>query len=341
MVSSADSRKVAWLLVLATALLLPLAVIFPGIRQHLAIWLPLWLLAALFLESLTPALAPDGLTNSSQSPFAPATYARLSKPPTHDSKTDLPGTRLRVLLVDDDAFNRQGIRQYLQLYNIDVQDAGDESTAWALFEAATFDAAILDISIPRSSTTQQPIPNLGIRLAQRIKQKRPDLGVVLFSAYADRAGEVQELVRRDMRGIAYKLKGCAPEELLSALRGVMAGRVILDADVHSNRRQLADELLARLTSPERLWVEGIVREFNQLTLREKEIVQRLAASHNTEGISKALSLSPRTTENYIGHIYDKLGLNEMGRQAPHLRKVVVLAKACLIVDLAEADRPHG
>ena len=71
----------------------------------------------------------------------------------------------------------------------------------------------------------------------------------------------------------------------------------------------------------------------QLTPREKEIVQRLAASHNTEGIDQALNVSSKTTENYITHVYEKLGLSEIAREAPHLRKVVILAKACMINDL--------
>jgi DNA-binding NarL/FixJ family response regulator len=241
---------------------------------------------------------------------------------------------MKILLVDDDVFNREGIRLYLQSQGAEVVEAGDEATAWNLIEAASAEVAVLDISIPPSpDSAARPSHNLGVQLAHRIKKAHPDLGVVLFSAYEDRGSEVLEMIRQGVRGIAYKLKGCSPTALLNAINDVQVGRVVIDPEVHANQRGLADELLKRLTVEERVWVESAVKEFTGLTPREQEIAQRLAASHNTEGIAQALSLSPKTTENYIGHVYDKLGLNEMGKQAPNLRKVVVLAKACMIFDL--------
>ncbi|MBI5349437.1 MAG: response regulator transcription factor [Chloroflexi bacterium] len=242
---------------------------------------------------------------------------------------------MKILLVDDDVFNREGIRLYLQSKGAEVVEAGDEATAWSLTESAAPDVAVLDISIPPSpDSTLRSSQSLGVQLANRIKRAHPDLGVVLFSAYEDRGSEVLEMIREGVRGIAYKLKGCPPSALLSAIHDVMAGRVVIDPEVHANQRGLAEELLKRLTAEERVWVETAVKEFNGLTPREQEIAHRLAASHNTEGIAQALSLSPKTAENYIGHVYDKLGLNEMGKQAPNLRKVVVLAKACMIFDLS-------
>jgi DNA-binding NarL/FixJ family response regulator len=239
-----------------------------------------------------------------------------------------------ILLIDDDAFNREGIRLFLKGQGYDVAEAGDAESAWGTTQASAFDAAVVDISIPPDPrTASHPSHSHGIGLARRIKSAQPSLGVVLFSAYEDRGSEVLEMVRDGTRGLAYKLKGSQPAALLTAIQDVMAGRVVIDPEVHANQRGLADELLKRLTPDERRWVELAAASFNQLTPREKEIAHRLAASHNTEGIATALSVSPKTTENYITHVYDKLGLNEMAREAPHLRKVVVLAKACMILDL--------
>ena len=239
-----------------------------------------------------------------------------------------------LLLVDDDAFNREGIRLYLKGQGFDVVEAGDAETAWSIAQAGGLEAAVVDISIPPDPRTpSSPGHSFGVALARRIKEAQPALGVVLFSAYEDRGSDVLEMVRVGMRGLAYKLKGSQPGALLAAIHDVMAGRVVIDPEVHANRRGLADELLKHLTPDERKWVEIAVASFNQLTPREKEIAHRLAASHNTEGIAQALNVSPKTTENYITHVYDKLGLNEMAREAPYLRKVVVLAKACMINDL--------
>jgi DNA-binding NarL/FixJ family response regulator len=239
-----------------------------------------------------------------------------------------------LLLVDDDVFNREGLRLFLERAGFRLLEAGDEASAWALALEHQPDAAVVDISIPPDAATpSRPGHTSGLRLAQRLKQKFPALGLVLFSAYEDRGQDLLKLVQAGQRGIGYLLKGSSPTALLTAIRDTCAGRVVIAPEVKLNRRSLADELLAQLTPDEREWVERAVANRHTLTPREQDVMQRLAASHNTEGIAAALSVTPKTAENYIGHVYDKLGLNEMTRAAPHLRKVVVLAKACLIHDL--------
>jgi DNA-binding NarL/FixJ family response regulator len=244
-----------------------------------------------------------------------------------------------LLLVDDDVFNREGIRMYLTSEKYEVREAGDSETAWQLASAGspgTFDAAVVDISIPSDPRTpSRPGNNHGIPLARRLKSAFPSIGIVLFSAYEDRGNEVFDMVREGTRGLAYKLKGGHPAALLSAIRDVVAGRVVIDPEVNANRHRLADELIKHLTNDERAWVEQAAANLELLTPREREIANRLSASHNTEGIAAALTVSAKTTENYITHVYDKLGLNEMARTAPHLRKVVILAKACMIQDLRQ------
>jgi DNA-binding NarL/FixJ family response regulator len=241
---------------------------------------------------------------------------------------------IKVLLVDDDVFNREGMRLYLNREGMDIVEAGDEARAWDLAQAQALDAAVIDISIPPDSCSPSLVGNsFGIHLACQLKQTYPALGIVLFSAYGDRGSEIFDMVREGTRGLAYKLKGSQPSALLAAIHDVIAGRVIIDSEVHASQRGLADELLKRLTSDESHWVKIAADNFEQLTPREKEIAQRLAASHNTEGIAQALSVSAKTTENYITHVYEKLGLSEIAHEAPHLRKVVILAKACMINDL--------
>ena len=171
-----------------------------------------------------------------------------------------------LLLVDDDAFNREGIRLYLKGQGFDVVEAGDAETAWSIAQAGGLEAAVVDISIPPDPRTpSSPGHSFGVALARRIKEAQPALGVVLFSAYEDRGSDVLEMVRVGMRGLAYKPKGSQPGALLAAIHDVMAGRVVIDPEVHANRRGLADELLKHLTPDERKWVEIAVASFNQLT----------------------------------------------------------------------------
>jgi DNA-binding NarL/FixJ family response regulator len=244
-------------------------------------------------------------------------------------------TPLRVLLVDDNIFNREGLRLYLQIEGFVVLEAGDEQAALDLAERANVQVAVIDISIPPDAHTPSRVQhNYGIHLARQIKLTQPALGIVLFSAYEDRGGDVLDMIRSGMRGLAYKLKGCAPSALLEAIREVLAGRVLIDPEV-TNPRSLADEFMARLTPDERPWVEGIIARFDLLSPREREVAYRLAAAHTTEGIANDLNAAPRTIEHHIGHVYEKLGLREA--PAP-LHRIVLLTKACMIIDLWAGGR---
>jgi DNA-binding NarL/FixJ family response regulator len=240
-----------------------------------------------------------------------------------------------LLLVDDNLFNREGLQLYLQREGFTVYEAGDLKSAWDTATRTALHAAVIDISIPPDDQTPARVSySYGIDLACRLKQEQPTAGVVLFSAYEDRGGEVLEMIRAGMRGLAYKLKGCAPSALREALHEVMAGRVLIDPEV-TNPRTLADELLARLTAEELPWVEGIMKRFPLLSPREREVAYRLAAAHTTEGIANDLNVAPRTIEHHIGHVYEKLGLRET--PAP-LNRWVLLTKACMIIDLRNEQR---
>ena len=239
-----------------------------------------------------------------------------------------------ILLVDDNIFNRDGIRLYLSRKGFNIQEAGDEATAWDLAQNQHFTAAVVDISIPPDAETPvRSEHSYGIRLARRLKESQPTLGVVLFSAYEDRGAEVLDMVREGVRGMAYKLKGSHPETLLQAIQDVIAGRVVIDPDVHANRPELADQLFDHLAPEEKTWVQYALQNFEALTPREKEIAHRVAAAHNTQSIAQALTLTPKTVENYTGRVYDKLGFSEIGTETSGLRKAVLLAKVCMIQDL--------
>jgi CheY-like chemotaxis protein len=105
--------------------------------------------------------------------------------------------RASVLIVDDDAFNREGMHLYLTRHGFAVAEAGDEATALALAQQQRFDVAILDIAIPQwPHQRAHPAHSTGIRLARRLKQHDPRIGIVLFSAYEDRGQEVLKLMER-------------------------------------------------------------------------------------------------------------------------------------------------
>lgn len=241
-----------------------------------------------------------------------------------------------VLIVDDDAFNRNGINLYLTSHGYSVLEAGDEETAFALAGKHLPHAAIVDIVIPLTPYARASInKSVGIQLVRRFKELDPGMAIVVFSAHEDRGAEVWELVREGNRGIAYLYKGVRPERLLQALHDTVAGQVVLDGIAAAGRPRLAQEITDRLTPEERSWVETAVLLIPTLTEREWEIALRLAFSQNTTGIANSLGIAYKTVENHVTHIYEKLGLDNADRRAPTLRKSSLLAKACMIYDLAQ------
>lgn len=240
----------------------------------------------------------------------------------------------KILIIDDDIFNRDGLRLYLKHQGFEILEAGDAATAYQVATAQQPDVAIIDIVIPTAPRASlQMSRSTGIRLARQLKKAIPSLGIVFFSAHEDRGSEVWEMVQEGTRGLVYKLKGCRPGALLQAIHEAMAGHVLIDSEVLTNPRSLVDELLERLTADERPWVESAVACLDRLTPREQDIAHRLAASHTTQGIARSLGIAPKTVENHIGHIYSKLELSNLTGKDTSLRKVMILAKACMVNDL--------
>ncbi|MCS7060748.1 MAG: response regulator transcription factor [Anaerolineae bacterium] len=239
-------------------------------------------------------------------------------------------TALTVLIVDDDAFNREGMQLFLAQEGFTVVEAGDDAAARLFATRVPFDAAVLDISIPpHAGARAHADQSLGIHLARHLKEINPRLGIVLFSAYEDRGREVLKLLEMGVVGLAYKLKGCRPSALLDALKAVLAGRVVIDPEV-TNARDLADELIRRLTDEERPFIEHALAHVLRLTPTEQRIVEFIASSHTNEGMAEELGMAPKAIEKHVSRVYDKLGLNDV---PPHLRKVTLLTKAWLIRSL--------
>ena len=244
--------------------------------------------------------------------------------------------QLDVLIVDDDVLNRDGIRLYLQQHGFRVHEAGDARSAWQAIVERRPHVAILDIVLPAGPRISvQHHRSTGVSLAKRIKQEHPEVGIVLFSAHEDRGSRVWDLLHEGHGGIVYTLKGRPPQTLLRAIYDAHAGRVVLDPAVMVTPHSPADEFLQQLGEVERRWVEVAAQRMERLTPRERDVVNRIAVSFNVDGIADYLGISSKTVENHITTAYHKLGLRELGDEAPTLRKAVVLAKACILHDLRQ------
>lgn len=241
-----------------------------------------------------------------------------------------------ALLVEDDSFNRQGLSLFLQQSGFEVREVSDASTARSLAADCPLDVAIVDIVLPlESGQAVSQSANVGVELAEDLKKLRPGLGVVIFSAHADRGTAVFRMLNGGMRGIAYKLKGCDPGEFLDAINAVLAGRVVIDREV-TDVSSLAHELQRQLSEAERPWVENVLGSIERLSRREFEIASKLAASQTVRYIAESLVLTPKTVENHRDRIYSKLGLTHSewdGAVFRQLKQDVILVKSFMIYDL--------
>ncbi len=190
---------------------------------------------------------------------------------------------IRVLLADDHAVVRAGIRQYLEQAG-DIQvvaEAGNGQEACDLVETSQPDVAVLDIQMPRVS---------GIDATKWIRSHFPRVGVLVLTAYDDEP-YVRAVLRAGASG--YVLKTASPAEIIDAVRDVYQGRSVLDAS-------LTGRLMSRLageTSPALI---------EPLTERELEILTLAGKGFTNKAIGLQLSISDRTVQNHLAHVFGKL-----------------------------------
>lgn len=186
---------------------------------------------------------------------------------------------LRVAVVDDHPVVREGTRRILEAAGLDVvAEAETGEQALELMDASLPDVVLADIRLPEMS---------GIELAAELRRRHPEVRVLALSAYANPSYAKAAL---DAGAAGYLLKTASDEELVSAVRSVSLGATVLDTSVSA-------ELVAGGLSP------------HHLTDREREIVLLVAKGMANKQIASELSVSKRTVDAHLGHLFTKLGLS--------------------------------
>ncbi len=190
---------------------------------------------------------------------------------------------IRVLIADDHVIVRAGIRQVLE-HAPDIQiiaEAGDGEAAQNLIQRHHPDVAVLDIQMPKAS---------GIEVTRWVRANLKDVGVLVLTAYNDDP-YVMAVLQAGANG--YVLKTASPEELIQAVRDVHEGKSVLDETV-------AKKLMTRLFSGSKTPV------VEELTDRELEVLILAAKGFTNKAIGIQLSISDRTVQGHLAHIFDKL-----------------------------------
>jgi DNA-binding NarL/FixJ family response regulator len=193
---------------------------------------------------------------------------------------------IRVVLADDHAVVRKGIREFLEASgNIRVvAEAADGEEAIALVAQQAPDVAVLDVQMPGLT---------GIDATRRIKAEFPGVRVLILTAYDDDP-YIFALLQAGASG--YVLKTADSDELVNAVRAVFRGESALDPVV-------AQKVVQQLTSGRPLGAQNTVEP---LTEREIEVLHLAAKGLTNKAIGQALGISDRTVQGHLANIYGKL-----------------------------------
>jgi DNA-binding NarL/FixJ family response regulator len=194
---------------------------------------------------------------------------------------------MRVVIAEDEALMRQGLRRLLETTGIEVAaDAGDMEGLLAAVDRTRPDAVVTDIKMPPTLTDE------GIRAAITIRERHPGTAVLVLSHYVD-SGYAMRLMDTHEESMGYLLKERVSDLaiLVDALHRLVDGESVVDPTIVSR-------LMHRTTDP----------TLGRLTEREREILALMAEGYSNRRIGERLFLSPRTVEAHIGHIFTKLDL---------------------------------
>lgn len=192
--------------------------------------------------------------------------------------------KIRILLADDHAVVRQGFKLILgQQADMEViGEAADGGDAVRLAHELKPNLVIMDIGMPGMN---------GVEATRRIMENDPECRVLILSMHKD-AVYVRETLRAGAKG--YLLKDSIDHDLLRAVRAVARGDGFLSPEVSGTVLQ---DYQHQVEDP-----------FDQLTAREREVLQMLAEGKVAKEIASALDISVYTVDAHRGRIMKKLGL---------------------------------
>src|SRR4051795_12440394 len=209
---------------------------------------------------------------------------------------------LRVVIAEDQALLREGLARLLADAGIEVVgQAGDAPDLRRKVAAHKPDVAIVDVQMPPDNTDD------GLRAALQIRETQPDIGVLVLSQYAEERYAV-DLIGESAERVGYLLKDRVTDfsGFAEAVRRVGSGGTVLDPTVvaHMLGRRRRDDPL------------------DDLTPREREVLELMAEGRSNKGIAEKLVVTPHAVEKHVTSIFQKLGV--AGGAEDHRRVLAVL-----------------
>ena len=206
--------------------------------------------------------------------------------------------RMRILIVDDHALFRVGIRQILEREpDLEVvAEADDSRTAMDAAFATNPDVILMDLSLPAPG---------GIETTQRVKRELPATAIVVLSTEEDEDALFEAI---KAGAAAFILKDIAPEDLVMVVRRVAMGEFLINDKVFS-KPAVASRVLKEFRELA-VYGQEAAPIFAPLSPREVEILDNIAQGMTNKQVAYALSISEQTVKNHMSSILRKLSVND-------------------------------
>jgi two-component system, NarL family, response regulator LiaR len=202
--------------------------------------------------------------------------------------------RIRVLIVDDHAVVREGLRTFLELQDgiAVIGEAADGVEAVELAVALVPDVILMDLVMPRVD---------GIAAMREVRERVPESRVIVLTSFLD---DQRLLPALEAGADGYLLKDVEPAELARAIRTAQSGEAMIAPTV-------AGRLLRTLAQPR----AAVVGDAERLTRREREVLALIAAGRSNKRIAFELGIAEKTVKTHVGHLLAKLGVTDRTQAA--------------------------
>jgi NarL family two-component system response regulator LiaR len=220
-----------------------------------------------------------------------------------DKSRGMAGEKIRVLIVDDHAMVRQGLRTFLELQDtaaLPIEVAGEAANgleAVVLAKKIQPDIVLLDLVMPEMD---------GIQATPKIIECSPRSRVIILTSFGEEE-KVLPAVRAGAQG--YLLKDIPPDELVQAVREVYLGKVQLHPEV-------TKKLMSAVAAKEEPRAGRVTTQSDDgLTDREQEVLHLIADGMNNHEIAEKLVISEKTVKTHVSNILSKLHLDDRTQAA--------------------------
>jgi DNA-binding NarL/FixJ family response regulator len=213
---------------------------------------------------------------------------------------------VRVAIAEDSLLLREGVSRLLTDAGIDVvAECGDADDLLSNIRSHPVDVAIIDIRLPPTHSDE------GLRAALEIRTANPGMGVLVLSQYVE-LGLAMKLLADSADGVGYLLKDRISDvkEFIAAVRRVAGGGSAIDPIIVST-------LLSRRRDEDPL---------EQLTPREREVLDLMAQGNSNQGIADKLVITLRAVEKYVSSIFTKLRLPSTGTESRRVLAVLLFLR---------------